>query len=204
MARTLDLAGRTVTKYVIDYLGMNYRDLRRVPDMLPPNQKAKRARLAGSMMASLRKHASHDIHYIFTGDESSMFYSYPHTHQCVASLDDRKEIVRETHFQEKRMVTVFFNGTDQYSIEIMPKCAKMNGPYFWEKIVLPLFLKYFPQGRKRHRRPMTGHFDNPPIQGTDSVFETLNTHDLERMENPPYNPDLDIMTSSSLVVSRRK
>jgi hypothetical protein len=43
-----------------------------------------------------------------------------------ASWDDVEEIGRSSHFQQKTMVKIFFNGTDECKIMILPQGHKMN------------------------------------------------------------------------------
>jgi hypothetical protein len=46
------------------------------------------------------------------------------------------------------------------------------------------------------------HFNNAPIHGTTIVVETHKDCELIQMENPPYRPELVLVTSSSSVPSK--
>jgi histone-lysine N-methyltransferase SETMAR len=190
IARTLKLSVSTVLRHLTDNFQMKYRHLKWVPHRLTSEQKAKRAELAGSMLETLRRHRRTHFRFLYTGDESWMFYSYPHTHQWVASLDDLEEIERGSHFKQKRMLTVFFNGDGDFMMNIMPKGSKMDSAYFTREILLPLASHCYGTGRGFRQQKVTVHFDNAPIHGTAGVQQTLAMSELVRMEHPPYSPDL--------------
>jgi hypothetical protein len=80
---------------------------------LTPAQKLMRAELAQSMLQALAKHEHTNNHFLFTGDESWMFYAYDHRTRWVGSCDDVDELERRSHFHQKTMFTVFFNGTGE-------------------------------------------------------------------------------------------
>jgi hypothetical protein len=82
---------------------------------------ATRTELAGTILRTLEVLQCSHFRYIFTGDESWIFYSHARTHQWVASMDDLEEMEPESHFNEKQMLTVFFNITDEWIMTIMPK-----------------------------------------------------------------------------------
>jgi hypothetical protein len=72
-----------------------------------------RAELAQSMLQALAKHRHMNYHFLFTGDESWMFYAYDHRRTCVASWNDVDELERPSRFHQKTMFTVFFNDTGE-------------------------------------------------------------------------------------------
>jgi hypothetical protein len=47
------------------------------------------------------------------------------------------------------MFTVFFNGTGEYKIAILPEGQKANSAYFIESVLRPLAEFYYPQGREQ-------------------------------------------------------
>jgi hypothetical protein len=76
-----------------------------------------------------------------------MFYAYDHRLRRVASWDDVDEIERLSHFHQKAMFTVFFNGTWEYKIVILPEGQKVSGACFIESVLRPLAEMCHPQGR---------------------------------------------------------
>jgi hypothetical protein len=187
---TLRLALGAVFHYLRHYFRMSYQLLKWVTHMLSDAQKAKRVDLAGSMLATLSHQVSSNFHFIFTGDESWFFYSYPHTHQWVVSMDDRAERERESHFKEKRIFTGFFNGTGEFLIDIMPAGETMTGQYFAQHIIVPLVSVCYPNGRIPHQHHVNVHFDNATIHGTLFVNKSLSESQLLKMAHPPYSSDL--------------
>jgi transposase len=63
------------------------------------------------------------------------------------------------------MLSVFFNGTGQFLIDILR------------------------EGKLREGRVML-HFDNAPIHCTGTIRDRMADAELERMEHPSYSPDL--------------
>jgi hypothetical protein len=68
------------------------------------------------------------------------------------SWDDVDEIERASHFQQKTRLTIFFNGTDEYKIAILPDGQKMDGRYFMECVLGPFTEVCCPEGRKSRKR----------------------------------------------------
>jgi hypothetical protein len=71
------------------------------------------------------------------------------------------------------MFTVFFNGTGEYKIAILPEGQKANRAYFIESVLCPLATICYPQGRQTRERRVMLDFDNAPVHNTDGVRENL-------------------------------
>jgi hypothetical protein len=142
------------------------------------------------MLLTLRAHESTGFHFLFTGDESWMFYSYHERTQWVASWEEATEVERPSHYHRKTMLTAFFNGTGEFLIDILPEELKMNSAYFATNVIDVLAQSCYPDGRPPHARKVTLHFDNAPIHCTDTVTDRMMLRELERMLHSPYSPDL--------------
>jgi beta-lactamase regulating signal transducer with metallopeptidase domain len=57
---------------------MKYHHMRCAPHTLTVAQKAKRTEMAESMLHTLESHTASNFHFLWTGDESSIFYEYHH------------------------------------------------------------------------------------------------------------------------------
>jgi hypothetical protein len=141
------------------------------------------------MQQGVAKHKHSHFHFLFTGDESWMFYAYNHRTIWVASWDDEDEIERPSHFQQKAMLTIFFNGTRDANSAILPASQQMIGTYFIEYVPVPLTEVCYPKGRKPHEGRVMGYFDNAQTHNTEVVREHLVDFGFTRMEHPPQNPD---------------
>jgi hypothetical protein len=108
----------------------------------------------------------------------------------VASWDDADDIERPSHFRQKTMLTIFFNGTGEYKMAILPLGQKMNRTSFMECVIGPLTEVCYPEGRKSHERRVMVHSDNAPIHNTEEIQEHLTDFGFKRMEHPPYSLDL--------------
>jgi histone-lysine N-methyltransferase SETMAR len=190
LAQYLGIAHSTVCSYLSEVLQMKCLRLRWVPHTLSIEQKAKRAEYAGEMLRILQTHESTGFHFLFTGDESWIFYSYNHRTQWVASWEELDEVERPSHYHRKTMVTVFFNGTGDFLIDILPEGLKMNSTYFANNIIDVIAGSCYPNGRQPHSRKVMLHFDNAPIHSTDTVNDRMTLRELERMKHPPYSSDL--------------
>jgi hypothetical protein len=89
----------------------------------------------------------------------------------VASWDSVEEIGRRSHFQQKTKVPIFFNGTGECKIAILPQGHKMNSTHFIGCVVQPLVEIYSPGGKKIHERKVMLHFDNGAIHNAEGVPE---------------------------------
>jgi hypothetical protein len=108
----------------------------------------------------------------------------------VVSWDDVDEIERPSHFHEETMFTVFFNGTGDCKIAILPDGQKVNSADFSESVLRPLAKICHPQGRVTCERRVMLHFDNAPVHNTERVGENLASFGFRRRAHPPYSPDL--------------
>jgi hypothetical protein len=71
------------------------------------------------------------------------------------------------------MFAVFFNGTGEYKIAILPEGHKVNSACFIESVLLPLAEICYPQGKGTRERRVMLHFDIAPVHGTERVRENL-------------------------------
>jgi hypothetical protein len=145
---------------------MMCRHLRSVPHTLAPAQKLMRAEMAQSMLQAPAKHDHTNYHFPFTDDEPWMFYAHDHQMRWVASWDDVDEIERPSHFHQKTMFTVFFNGTGECKITILPEGQNVNSACFMESVLCPLADTCYPQGRGTRERRAMLQFDNAPVHNT--------------------------------------
>jgi hypothetical protein len=166
IAQSLRIATSTVCHHLSQSLGLKCLRLRWVPHTLSAAQKAKRAEYAEEMLRTLATHESTGFHFLFTGDESWMFYSYHERTMWVASWEEVAEVERPSHYHRKTMMTVFFNGTGEFLIDILPDELKMNSAYFANNVIDVLALSCYPNGRLPHARKVMLHFDNAPIHCT--------------------------------------
>jgi histone-lysine N-methyltransferase SETMAR len=158
--------------------------------MLTTSQKVKRVSMAKSMLKTLEKQAASNYHFLWTGDESWMFYEYHHQTMWATSWEDVDEIERSSHYQRKTMITAFFNGTGEYFLNILPRGMSMDTRYFAQEILGGLEPVCYPEDRNPHQRKIIVHFDNAPIHNTKIVMEQLQHSGFKKMDHPPYSPDL--------------
>jgi hypothetical protein len=88
------------------------------------------------------------------------------------------------------MFTVFFNGTGEYEIAILPEGQKVNSAHCIESVLRPLAEICYPQGRETRERRVMLHFDNAPGHSTEGVRENLGSFGFRRMAYLSYSPDL--------------
>jgi hypothetical protein len=86
------------------------------------------------MLQILAAHESARFHFLYTDNESWLLYSYHKRTRWVASWNDVPVIERPSHYHKKTMLSVFFNGTCQFLIDILPESMKMETDYFADNI----------------------------------------------------------------------
>jgi histone-lysine N-methyltransferase SETMAR len=119
-----------------------------------------------------------------------MFHAYDHRARWVASSDDVDEIERPSHFHQKTMFTVFFNGTGKYKIAVFLEGQKVNSASFMEFVLRRLAKICSPQGKGTHERRVMLPFDNAPVHNAEAVRQNLASFGFRRVAHPPYSPDL--------------
>jgi hypothetical protein len=153
-------------------------------------QKAKHKEMARSMLEMLESHAASNFHFMWSGDESWMFYEYHYETMWAASCEEVNELERPTHDHRKTSVTAFLNGTRYYFLNILPRGRSINTNYFAGEIICGLEDLCYPEGRNPHERKRTLHFDNTPRHNTRTVMGQLEQSGFKRMEHPPYSRNL--------------
>jgi hypothetical protein len=103
--------------------------------------------MVGSMPETLESHTASNFHFLWTGDESWMFYEYRHEIMWAASWEEVDELQWPTHYDGKTMTTAFLNGTGEYVVNILPRSRSMDTKYFAEEIVGGLEDVCHPGGR---------------------------------------------------------
>jgi hypothetical protein len=68
------------------------------------------------------------------------------------------------------MLSVFFNGTDQFLIDILPEGMKMDPDFFADNIIDEMARLCYPQGRRPREQRVMLYFDNAPIHCTGIVW----------------------------------
>jgi hypothetical protein len=63
------------------------------------------------MLLTLAKHQTSRFLFLFTSDESWMFYFYHREAMWVPSWSEVDDIERPSYFGRKTIIAVFFNGT---------------------------------------------------------------------------------------------
>jgi hypothetical protein len=142
------------------------------------------------MLQTPESHAASNFHFLWTGDESCMFYEYHYETIWTASWEEVDELERPAHYHRKTMVTGFLNGIWHYFVNIMPRSRSIDTSYFAGEIIGGLKDVCYPEGRNPHERKRTLHFDNTPVHNTRTVMGQLEQSGSKRIEHPPYGPDL--------------
>jgi hypothetical protein len=106
------------------------------------------------------------------------------------SWEEVDELERPAHYHRKTIITVFFNGTGQYFLNILPRSPCMDTSYFAGEMIGGLEDVCHPEGRNPHERQRTLHFDNAPIRNKGTVMGQLEQSWVKRMGHPPYSTDL--------------
>jgi hypothetical protein len=134
-AHSLGIAASTVCHSLTEVLGMKYRHVRWVLHMLTQPQKDARIESAQAMFRELAKHQASNFRFLFTGDESWLFYAYRNDTMWAASWDDVDGIERPSHFHKKMMFVIFFNGNGDHASVILPQGQRMNSTFLIEYII---------------------------------------------------------------------
>jgi histone-lysine N-methyltransferase SETMAR len=106
------------------------------------------------------------------------------------SRDDVATKPRHAIQSRKFMFMIIWNPTGFHVIDRLPDDTKMNSAYFVTNILTPFEQAIFPQGRAPHQKRLVIHLDNCSVRTSRVSTEWLEEHDMGRMPQPPYSPDL--------------
>jgi hypothetical protein len=84
--------------------------------------------MAKSVLVELMRHEASDCHFLFMRNESWIPSAIPSRIMQATSRPEVDQVVRPSHPQLKRMITVFFKGTRQYIylLNILPGCEAVD------------------------------------------------------------------------------
>jgi hypothetical protein len=92
--------------------------------------------------------------------------------------------------KEKVIFTIIWNPNGFYIIDRFPNDTKMNSVYFVANIFTPLEQAIFHRGRAPHQKRLVIHLDNCSVHTSRASRDWLEEHDMRRMSQPSYSPDL--------------
>ena len=195
-ARSLAKKAKVSKTMIIDHLhnslGMKNVHLKWIPHFLNMEQKNLRVTFSKALLNHLITDRKNGFKFIFTGDESWFGYVYSVKQMWVIDTEDRDEIVENSILLKKLMITIFINGESLQFLDVKPKDIKITSEYFIHNILEPMELNDVVLEAKSLNIKTKVHFDNAPSHNSHSVENYLVTSPFERLDHPPYSPDLAI------------
>jgi hypothetical protein len=79
-------------------------------------------------------------------------------------MRDVDQVQRTSHFAGKVMITAFFNGSREWTVDRMEKARTMNSQYFIPDVVAEVAAIYCPQGRRPCQQRCMLHDGSTPVQ----------------------------------------
>jgi hypothetical protein len=83
-----------------------------------------------------------------------------------------------------------WSPTGFYAVDRLPNDAKMNSAYFVINVLAPLEQVIFPPRRAPHQKRFVIHLDNCSVDASRTSRDWLEEHDMRRMPQLSYSPDL--------------
>jgi hypothetical protein len=88
------------------------------------------------------------------------------------------------------MSTIIWNLSGLYVVKRLSNDAKMNSAYFLTNVLTLLEQVIFLRGRALHQKRLVIHLDNYSVHINRVSRDWLNEHDMRRMSQPLYSPDI--------------
>jgi transposase len=88
------------------------------------------------------------------------------------------------------MFTIIWNPTGFYVVDRLPNDAKMNSAYFVTNLLTLFEQAIFPRRKALHQKRLVIHLDNCSAHRSRGSRDWLQEHDMRRMPQPLYSPDL--------------
>lgn len=170
--------------------GMHYCKSYRVPNVLTQDQKDKKVEIARKLKGELENSRREEFRNIITLDETPLYFENTSINvwKCVGDLYPR---VEKASLKKKKMtLTIAWGGQGVVLVDGCKGENRINSDYFCNTVLSSI------QQWARKRRPMTGvssfliHMDNAPCHNSRSTKEYLRQYNFNRLEHPPYSPDL--------------
>jgi hypothetical protein len=112
-------------------------------------QKFKRREMTGSILQMLESHTGSNFHFLWTGDESGLFYEDHHETIWAASWKGVDELERPTHYHKKTMITVFCIGVGEYFLNILPRSGSKSTNSLLERLLVDWKISVISKGEIR-------------------------------------------------------
>jgi hypothetical protein len=120
------------------------------PHTLTKAENAKLRETGESMLQTLENHATAN-HFLWTGDERWLFYEHQHEIMWTAAWEEVGELARPRHCYRKTMAIAFFNCTEEYFLNVLPRSRSMGICYFAGEVIGGLEDICSPEDRNSHQ-----------------------------------------------------
>ena len=180
----------TVLHILVNDLNFKYRHLRWVPHFLTPEIKEKRVLQAKELLNALQTANRSHMSNIITGDESWFLYVNQPKARWVLAGDNPGDIVAESDYQKKTMVTIFIRKNGTFFVELLPNGQNFNSEYFVDCIIPKIHLLAYPNGFSSRQKKALVHFDNAPSHKSKYTTASLAKYPFKLIPNPIYSPDV--------------
>jgi histone-lysine N-methyltransferase SETMAR len=177
----------TARRILHQELKLYKRNLRWVPHSLTIEQKKSRVELSKQLLKILRNEESSEFRHLLTGDESWLYYSYPHDSMWTRGRDVEERERRS--IGTKKIILVVFWGFDETPVfQLLPDGESMNSDSFSSLVINPL--KAYKAEALRESDELMIHMDNAPCHKSRKTRTDLKNAKLVLLPHPPYSPDL--------------
>jgi hypothetical protein len=102
------------------------------------------------------------------------------------------------------MFTVIWNPTGFYIIDRLPNDTKMNSDYFVTNILIFREQMTFPCRKALHEKQQVIAVDNCSVHTSRASREWIKEHDILRLPQPPYSPDLALCDFSLFPIVKER
>lgn len=193
MAKELNISHESIRMILCDVLGMRRIASRLVPRDLNLFQKEQRNQVADDMIERVNLDATF-IERIITGDETWIFECDSTTSQsaseCRSSNEPKSKKPRRNLPKNKVMLTIFFDIRGIIHFEFLPEGRTMDKHYYLDvmKRLRDEICKKRPDLWKENSWIL--HHENAASHNSIVVSEFLNRNATNRIEQPPFSPDL--------------
>ncbi len=169
------------------------KSARWVPKLLSQVQKEDCVRISQEFVDAVERSGLSMLDRIITMDETLVSYFTPETKRMSKEWTLKgkpgplKAKVQAS--RSKQMVFAFFESHSLIYTHIASRSATINAPY-----VVDVLSKFWRSLRLKRPELLSQqwffHWDNAPVHTAALVSDWFNAHGVQRLEHPPYSPDL--------------
>jgi histone-lysine N-methyltransferase SETMAR len=187
MARGCKVGRMTICRRMKKQLKMKYLKLRKIPHSQQNHIMSRRVEMCKEILGQLNELNPIDV---ITSDESWFCFFNGGDGMWVRNKDELDSIENQKNFTKKVMISIFWNFSNLYLIQILPRGESYNSEYVISTLFTELEHVALMHRPARGLKSYALHWDNARPHKSHVTTEAVESLFGCSIKHPPYSPDL--------------